>query len=731
MTPIQPSFILQVLGPPDVHLASGERAGAGVMQPRRLATLVYLALARPRGLHARDTLIALLWPEADEATARHALRNSLHAIRAALGEHVVVTAGGGLVGLDPVHVACDALALEADLAAGRVDAAIARYSGELLTGFHVSDAPEFERWLDGERRRLHDAAANAAWLRADALRAAGDPAGAARLARWAHERNPDDELALRRLMQCLDACGDRSGAIRAYEAFAGRLAGEFGAEPSSETVTLMQRLRARAATASPVHIASLAVLPFIDRSGRGDGAELCEGVGSGIANRLARLARFHVTARGALAVAAVPSGDPVAAGRDVGADAVVTGVLAAGGGQLRIRIEVIRVSDGRLLLGDAFGVDDAELYTLEAHVAAAVCRAAGATASDELDLVTSGRPARHGEAYLLYLRGQHRFLRAAAGGHPDDLLQSRELFEQALALDPTFAPAVAGLSNFYAVAAARNRIRPFAPTFARAIELSHEALALDPMQAIPHVHLGVQAMFLDGDWDEAERRFQRVRELDPSYPEGHRFLAILRGLFGRHEEALALLAEAVRLEPRIPTFRNGLAAGCMALRRYDAALAELRLALELDPRYWAARERLIRCHERLGDFKAAIAERCRDERAAGAVFAEAFRRDGVAGYRDARAAELRTEVAALEQRVATMPDGDAGDRFNPPELRLALAHAELADWDAAFHWETQASRERAWRRQWFVSHPDLAPLAAMRAAAPSSSPDPNARGARP
>jgi DNA-binding SARP family transcriptional activator/Flp pilus assembly protein TadD len=705
---------LRLLGPPDVLLASGGRASAAVLQPRRLATLAYLVLARPRGLHARDTLLATLWPDADQATARHALRNALHALRAGLGDGVIVTAGDALVGVEPARLACDVLALEADLAAGRVDGAIARWGGDLLAGFHVSEAPAFEHWLDAERDRLRALVTAATWDRAEALLALDDRAACAGLARWAHALAPYDELSLRRLMHLLDGCGERAGAVRAFEEFAARLAAEFGVEPSAETAALARRLRAGTGGSPSATIESLAVLPFADRTGRPEGAELCEGLAAGVANRLARLARFHVVARGALGGTATPLADPLEAGRAVAADAVITGVLAEPDGRLRLRLETIRVADGRLLLGDAFSADAGDLGMLEAHVAAAVSRALGATASHELDRLTGGRAARHSGAYVLYVRGQHRFLRAAAGGHPDDLRRSREHFEQALAIDPGFAPAVAGLSNYYAVAAARNRLRPFASAWARTIALSHEALALDPMQAVPHVHLGVQAMYLDGDWAEAERRFLRVLELDPSYPEGHRFLAILRGLFGRHEEALALLARAARLEPRIPTFRNGHAAGLMALGRHEEAIAELRAALELDPAYWAARERLVRCHERLGRFEEAVAERACDARGCADTFLAAWRAGGIAGYRAARAAELRADVPALERRVAEMPDGDAGDLFNPPELRLALLHAELGEWDAAFAWERRAGAERPWRRQWFAGHPDLAPLAARR-----------------
>ena len=169
MTEGQERVQLQVLGPVTVEPA--------LSGPRRIAVLVYLALARPHGLHSRDTLIALLWPDADQAGGRHALRNALHALKRALGP-VIVTSGDAMVGVDPDLLECDALDLEADVAAGRYEQAFARYHGEVLQGFFVSDAPEFERWLDGERRRLGDAARSAAWGRAESLRAEGDIAAA-------------------------------------------------------------------------------------------------------------------------------------------------------------------------------------------------------------------------------------------------------------------------------------------------------------------------------------------------------------------------------------------------------------------------------------------------------------------------------------------------------------------------------------------------------------------------
>ncbi|MDZ7632402.1 MAG: hypothetical protein U5K74_13910 [Gemmatimonadaceae bacterium] len=112
------------------------------------------------------------------------------------------------------------------------------------------------------------------------------------------------------------------------------------------------------------------------------------------------------------------------------------------------------------------------------------------------------------DAYALYVRGNYMFLQAAHNGRLEDLDRSRECFERALALEPAYALAIAGLSNYYAVAAARGVIAPFHAGFGRAIELSQEALALDATLAVPHVHFGVKALYLDDDLPTALREFE-------------------------------------------------------------------------------------------------------------------------------------------------------------------------------------------------------------------------------
>src|SRR2546426_11137875 len=138
-----------------VRLTGGdvERLAGLLAQPKRVALLAYLALARPRGFQNRDMLLALFWPEKDEQHARWALNQSVHYLRGALGNDAVLRHGED-VSLDAARVTCDAIALEAACAARRWDEAMGLYDGELLPGLRPGGAAELEHWLDGERQPL-------------------------------------------------------------------------------------------------------------------------------------------------------------------------------------------------------------------------------------------------------------------------------------------------------------------------------------------------------------------------------------------------------------------------------------------------------------------------------------------------------------------------------------------------------------------------------------------------
>ena len=219
-----------------------------LVQPRRLALLVFLAAAYPRRLHRRDTLLALFWPELDQRHARTALRQALHVLRSSLGAAALVTRGQEEVGLDPRIVWCDADAFRSATEAGRSEDALEIYRGDLLEGFHIARAPEFEQWLESYRVELRARARQAAVELLNRCESAGNAAAAAIWARRATRLAPLDQDVLRRLIALLDASGDRTGALEAYVAYAGRLARELELAPSLDLDALIAGVRGRSAT---------------------------------------------------------------------------------------------------------------------------------------------------------------------------------------------------------------------------------------------------------------------------------------------------------------------------------------------------------------------------------------------------------------------------------------------------------------------------------------------------
>lgn len=234
---------LRILGAVGLVGADGQDVRAVLTQPKRLALLAYLAVAMPRGFHRRDTLLAMFWPEQDQHHARASLRKAIHVLRRALGADVVIARGDEELAVAPEQLWCDVVAFEQAAAHDYASEALELYRGDLLPGFFVGGAPEFERWHERERTRLRECAARLAWTMAD--RAAADARGveAASWARRAASFTPDDEAAFRDLVSLLYQFGDRAGALRAYDEFASRLEREFGARPSAITRRLVEDVK--------------------------------------------------------------------------------------------------------------------------------------------------------------------------------------------------------------------------------------------------------------------------------------------------------------------------------------------------------------------------------------------------------------------------------------------------------------------------------------------------------
>lgn len=230
---------LNLLGSITLRTQTGDER---LLQPKRIALLVYLLLSTPRGFRTRDELLAMFWPDSDQTRGRASLRKASHRLRRALGPEAIE---GDLQRLraNPEHICCDVLKFEESLEEGRLPEAAALYGGDLLAGFHVSGAPAFHRWLDLERQRLRRRAVETYVQLADEAAATGNQRAAARWVRQAVRTDPFDEALAHWGARLLLDLGERTAAIRLLELLVRRLEQEWEVPPAPETLELLHVTR--------------------------------------------------------------------------------------------------------------------------------------------------------------------------------------------------------------------------------------------------------------------------------------------------------------------------------------------------------------------------------------------------------------------------------------------------------------------------------------------------------
>jgi DNA-binding SARP family transcriptional activator len=235
----------RIFGTPELRNGKGTDLYSVLAHSKHTALLAYLLIGGHTS-YRREHLTALLWPELDDARARNALSKALHHLRRSLGDSVFIIEGNESVGPNHETIWCDVAEFNAPVSSDHAHAIELYRRGQLLEGFTLSDAPEFEQWLERERARLRLRAMLSATALSAQAEHEGELADAAEWARAASELSPYDEAAHRRLLILLDRTGNRASAVAEYMAFAKLLARDLATEPMLETRSLVESFRAAA-----------------------------------------------------------------------------------------------------------------------------------------------------------------------------------------------------------------------------------------------------------------------------------------------------------------------------------------------------------------------------------------------------------------------------------------------------------------------------------------------------
>lgn len=721
---------------------------------RRLALLAVLAASRDRG-RSRDQLLPLFWPEATQSRARHSLDQLLYALRRSIDD--AVFAGVNPVRLDPAVIGSDVGEFTEALERKDPRAAVEAYHGPFLDGFFLSDAPEFERWVESERSRLAASHANALERLARAADAAREHDAAAR---WWAALTDVDSLSSRYAagrIRALAAAGDHAAALQFARRYEAVVAQELETRVDPAITALVGEVRASAHVAAP-RIEPVHVTPPVSREdgapdvapAKDDETPALQPLGAPVPRRPANRRRRAVYAIAALLIVTLPAAvfwrsraaAPNASVASTPAIAVLPLTNLAGDPNDAALVEGL--SEELLTVLAKLG-----RLRVIAHGSAAVFKSGDAAARRIADSLGVSHVLQGGVQHTgSRLRVQVRLISARDGSTSWAETYDREL-RDVFAVQSDIAGAVARELDLRLGAGTLAQIRR-GPTRSiaayelvlrgndpaairsdtgarRGLENFQQAVALDSNYAaawagLARMHLRVASsndtvMSRRARLALAEHAALRAIALDDSLAQAHASLGFLKKVTLDLVSGEAELRRAIALDPMNARLHEALVQRYIVTKRPDLALAEARRAAALDPLSASATAEIAhalqasgRCDEALAQLAplrslrppllrvSSIAAQCYvRKRMWPEAIAEARRDMGVTGERGLSLLGFVLARAGHvdEARSILMTLLDRAHRSDGAAIDVAIVYAALGENDEAFAWLDRSVAERS------------------------------------
>jgi DNA-binding winged helix-turn-helix (wHTH) protein/TolB-like protein/Tfp pilus assembly protein PilF len=418
----------------------------------------------------------------------------------------------------------------------------------------------------------------------------------------------------------------------------------------------------------------IAVLPFRPLGPEAGAAHLGLGMTDAMITKLSNLQHVSVRPTSAIIKYVDKEFDPLQAGRELGVEAVLEGSVQRAGENVRVSVRLLSVADGRALWGESFGRKMTDVFAVQDAISSEVAEAL------RLKLTSAERSqlAKHytqsPEAYQAYARGLYFWSQRTEEG----FRQSIRHFEEAIAKDPAYALAYAGLADTYGLVAyyGYERVAARADALARARAMAERAVSLDDTVAEGHAALGL-VKSLERDWQGASGGYRRALALNPNYATARQRHALLLLSSGRLEEATAEMRRAQEIDPLSVVIGINLAQMSYYGRDYARAAAQCETTIETAP---PGVNRLLLTYY-LGN---ARVQQGRLEEAR-ALFRRALEQDGE--FDEAREGLAYTAALAgrREEALSYSPRfRELTKKFPQAHLSLAVVHAALGERDQAF-----------------------------------------------
>lgn len=435
------------------------------------------------------------------------------------------------------------------------------------------------------------------------------------------------------------------------------------------------RQRQAAARASSTQIRSLAVLPLKNLSGDPQQAYFTEGMTEELTTQLAQISELRVISQASVTSYENSRESLPQIAKQLHVDAIVEGSVMRSNDRVRITARLIQVSNGNLLWTQDYDRNLKDVLSLQEDVARTIASEVKVTLTPDEKARLATAQAVDPRAHDDYLEGSYL--------NKGTILQQRkalEYFEDAIRIDPSYAPAYAGLADYYW---SNQELRPI-ERMPKAKDYAQHALTLDPNLADAHIALGAIHFHADWNWVAAEKEFKRAIELSPSDAEAHYLYSVYLVAMGRADEGLAESAKAQQLDPL--SIWAQITAGNVFYftRHYDKAVEQCQKALVLDPNSVGAYDCLGTSYAAEGKYEQAIAA---SQKASTLSNNDPARLVGL-GRAFALAGRKADAMKVLEQLQ------QISSHIYVPPYFFATIYADLGQPDEAFRWLDKAFRER-------------------------------------
>jgi len=354
------------------------------------------------------------------------------------------------------------------------------------------------------------------------------------------------------------------------------------------------------ASSSPIR--SLAVLPFENLSGDPNQEYFADGMTDELISSLAKIEALSIISRTSVMQYKGVKRSLPAIARELDVGGVVAGSVTRAGDRVRITAQLIEAATDRHLWAESYERNLENILALQSSVARAIARQVQATLSEQedrrLNMVSRVNPA----AYDAYLQGRYYWNTRTSPG----LTRGARYFEQAIQIDPQYAAAHAGLADSYLMMGHYN-VLPRVEAYSKARAAATRALELDDSLAEAHTSLAAIKGDLDWDWEEADRRYQRALELNPSNANAHHWYAMFLSGQARHTEAMAEIERARALDPVSLNISSNACWVYIVARQYDRAIEECEKVTQIDEDYAGAHYYLGVAYDSVERFDEALA----------------------------------------------------------------------------------------------------------------------------